>query len=167
MVKDTKKNGLDQILDIIIKISPDDSSLIENGLFSERIISGNSGDIKINKMEVHSNLKPVYDYHVLVSVSNGGKYQPVLYFTKKLFLDKERLQSTKPDMTLISDYQIPEFFSKAMDNYYVSKNVKYKFDIIYLNKGDWIGDILKFANIEKGKFKSFEEMFYDWKHGNV
>lgn len=61
------------MLDTITNISKGDVQLIKNGSISESIISGNSGDIKINKMEIYSNIKysTLSDYHVLVSLNKA------------------------------------------------------------------------------------------------
>ena len=132
----------------------------------EYIISGNSADIKINEVQrtsgVTKGLATYYESYVLVSVSNGGRYKPVLYFTKIPHMEEEAMELSKPDLKSVPDCKIPEFFSKALDDYYTSKNVKYKFNISYLNKGDWIIDLIKFAKIKKERYKELEDMYNRW-----
>ncbi|MGC8533299.1 MAG: hypothetical protein ACP5MV_01560 [Candidatus Parvarchaeum sp.] len=167
MIKDTKKNSLNELLEGIMEINRGDTKFLGEGAspssFSEYILSANSGDIKINKMGVYSNSKAMLiDYYVLVSVSNGKKYEPVLYFTKKTHVNEEMLERTKPDLNLIDKGLIPEVFSKAIGDYYLIKNLEYKFEIGYIRKGDWIKDILKFAKIQEENIKEWEDMFDAW-----
>ena len=160
----TKKNGLDEILDAILKIPAGDLQIIENGHISENIISSNSGDIKINKMEIYSKLKysNLSDYYVLISVSNGKKYEPVLYFTKKAYLNEEALKKQEPNLDLIGSDLIYPIFSKAIKSYYISRSLEYKFEILYANKGNWIEDIMKFAKIKEDSFNGWQSIFDSW-----
>ncbi|MCL4376184.1 hypothetical protein M1558_01690 [Candidatus Parvarchaeota archaeon] len=161
---DTKKSGLDEVLGAIFKIGSGETKLSEKSSISEKIITGNSGDIKINKMEIYSNLKyfNLSDYYVLISASNGKKYEPVLYFTKKAYLNKEALEKQKPDLNLIGNGLIFPLFSNDIQDYYLSKSMEYKFEIKYLKKGDWIEDIMKFAQITEDSNCNLQDIFDAW-----
>ena len=57
---ETYKEGkdLDELLNAIINIPRAGFQPIKNGSISEYIISGNSGDVKINEMELYSKKYP-------------------------------------------------------------------------------------------------------------
>jgi hypothetical protein len=165
MVKiDTKKNGLDEVLDALIKIPRGDTKVIENGSISENIISGDCGDIKINKMEIYQNLKysTLSDYYVLLSVSNGKKYKPVLYFTKKARLNEDSLKKQEPDLDSIDTGLVDPAFSKTIKDYYLSKSLEYKFEIRYVTEGNWVEDIIKFAKIKGDSYDVLQDIFDAW-----
>jgi hypothetical protein len=167
---DTYKEGnsLDELLNAIVNIPREDIQLIKNGSISEYIISGNSGDVKINEMELYSKKYPnSSEYYVSLSVSNGKRYEPVLYFTKLPYLNEEMLERQKPNVNLLDKIIYPEF-SKAIDDYYSRKSLEYKFEIKYLKKGDWIKDVIKFAKIKEEEFSKFDRMFDAWrKKGSI
>ncbi len=159
-----KKSRLEEFLDAIINIPKGDTQIIENGSISENIISGNSGDIKINKMEIYSNIKysTLSDYYILVSVSNGKEYKPVLYFTKKAYPNEEILKKQEPNLNLIGRFLVDPVFSKIIGDYYLSKSLEHKFEMKYINKGEWVEDIIKFANIEKDSYDRWQGIFDAW-----
>ena len=159
---------MDELLNAIVNIPREDIQLIKNGSISEYIISGNSGDVKINEMELYSKKYPnSSEYYVSLSVSNGKRYEPVLYFVKKPYLNKEILEKQKPDFNSLSNLLSP-FFSNIIDDYYARKSTEYTFEIAYIKKGEWVKDIMKFANIKEEEFSKWQDMLDTWCYkGNI
>jgi hypothetical protein len=163
-----EENSLDKLLNAIIDIPQGDIQLIKDGSIAEYLISGNSNDIKINKMELYSKkYHNSIEYYISLSVSNGKGYEPVLYFTKLPYINEEMLERQKPNVDLLGKIIYPEF-SKAIDDYYSRKSLEYKFEIKYMKKGDWIKDVIKLAKIKEEEFSKFDRMFDAWgKKGSI
>ncbi len=163
---DKNRNSLDELLNAIIGIPDNDTQLTDTGSISESVLSGDSGDIKTNKIGFNSG-QYLKTYLVFLSVSNGKRYEPVLYFVKKPYLNKEILEKQKPDFNSLSNLLSP-FFSNIIDDYYARKSTEYTFEIAYIKKGEWVKDIMKFANIKEEEFSKWQDMLDTWCYkGNI
>ena len=77
------------------------------------------------------------------------------------------LERQKPNFNPFDKIIYTEF-SKAIDDYYGHKSLGYKFEIKYMEKGDWINDIIKFAKIKGQKSNIFDKLFDEWfKKGSI
>ena len=162
---DTKTSNLNKLLDVITNMPYNDKQFIGEGSISEIIITDDYRDIKINKMELdlNSRYSSLTDLHFLVSVDNGKKYEPVLYFTKKQYINEELLERKKPALDLIDKNSLPKAFSDAIENYYNLRSTESKVEIGYIKKGGWAQSIMKFAGVKEEELEGFQEMFDHWK----
>ncbi len=162
-------NNLDELLlNAIINMPRGDIQLREEGSVSEYIISGDSNDIKINNIEFYPPDFPnSSEYHILLSVSDGKRYKPVLYFTKEPYINQKTFEMQKPDISSIGKGSILTDISDVLMDYYSRKSTEYKFQIKYIKGGDWIKDVIKSANIKEVDFNKWQDIFDAWGKSSI
>ena len=162
-------NNLDELLlNAISKMPEEHVQRTREGSISEYIISGDSNDIKINKIEFYPpNFPNSSEYHILLSVSDGKRYKPVLYFTKEPYINQKTFEMQEPDISSIGRGSILTAISDVLTDYYSRKSTEYRFQIKYIKKGDWIKDVIKFVKIREADLKKWQDIFDAWMGGSI